>query len=519
MSKKNNTFKKLITGFLLRNTKIDIFILFILPIINAIFNTYFFTKYIGLVIKNLLDNNLIEAKYALFKIIGVIMFLQILRYWQRTVLSKFLSKVNYFIKEETFKIFTHLSVNQVGSNTERVYKLSNDIIDTINIIFSFLYRPFCSLLIGIVTMILINKTLGKIFVIFVIALKFIIKKPMINTYNLERQKKINNQFVEDISRNFFLEKLLNLRDFTRSLFKEKLSIENTLMQKQYNSLAITGLYCNLLCEISCCTLLLVSLFLNIPINVKISSLNLIDRFFSDFNDIPDKIVPLLNNIGKIQENLLIFNENIEKDKSKFEDQIKSIKIKNISYKYNQQDVISKLSVDLKVGLYQIKGNSGSGKSTLLKLITGILTPNNGDIYINNVYNLKDYNIMHSISYLCQFDYTYNRTVKENIVMNQNINNISNEIFTYNMENILDNFCGINGQNISGGQNRRLSFLRMLNFQKQGNLIILDEPFNGLDNKLINNILDYIKNNLSNNIIIVIDHTNALQDIPYTTLSI
>jgi ABC-type bacteriocin/lantibiotic exporter with double-glycine peptidase domain len=77
-----------------------------------------------------------------------------------------------------------------------------------------------------------------------------------------------------------------------------------------------------------------------------------------------------------------------------------------------------------------------------------------------------------------------------------------------MNNILNNNVGINGENISGGQCKRLCFLRMLNFHKKGNLIILDEPFNGLHEDLINLILDFIKNNRDSSIILLIDHTNS-----------
>jgi ABC-type branched-subunit amino acid transport system ATPase component len=49
---------------------------------------------------------------------------------------------------------------------------------------------------------------------------------------------------------------------------------------------------------------------------------------------------------------------------------------------------------------------------------------------------------------------------------------------------------------------------MLNFHKKGNLIILDEPFNGLHEDLINLILDFIKNNRDSSIILLIDHTNS-----------
>lgn len=513
--------KKTIIYFLFEN-KINVFIMFILPIINAIFNGYFFSKYIGLTIKYLVENNLLEGKKAIIKIILVIILLQILRYIQRKSLSKFLSKINYKIKINTFERFTYLSVEDTRKYSENVSKLGDEIVETVNLIYSFLYRPFCSLVIGIITMIYINGLLGKIFfifsVIFIISLKFIVKKPMESISDLEIKQNANKLFINDISRNAFIEKILNLKYFSLLLFNKKLKKENNLLIEKYDNLAVSGSYSNFLCEITCCILLLVSIFLNIPVEVKISSINLIDRFFSDFNDIPDKIIPLLNNIGKIKENMKILEAPIVKEKKTIEKSIDIIKIQNIYFAYNENKIINNLSLELKKGLYKIEGQSGSGKSTLLQLIMGLKNINSGNIFINNE-SIENINILNKVSYLSQFDYTYNRTVKDNLSMNKDINSIRDHIVNYNINNILDNNVGINGEKISGGQCKRLCFLRMLNFHSYGNLIILDEPFNGLDNNLIGLIIEFIKNNINSSIILIIDHTNSISSLPFSSINI
>ena len=138
---------------------------------------------------------------------------------------------------------------------------------------------------------------------------------------------------------------------------------------------------------------------------------------------------------------------------------------------------------------------------------GLKQVNSGEILINGI-NTKDKNILNQVSYLSQYDYTYNRSVKENLSLNKNIDNIEKDIIDYSMSNILNNLVGINSENISGGQCKRVCFLRMLNFHKKGNLIILDEPFNGLDNNLINLIINFINENISSSIILLIDHTNS-----------
>lgn len=71
---------------------------------------------------------------------------------------------------------------------------------------------------------------------------------------------------------------------------------------------------------------------------------------------------------------------------------KMIEIKNLSFKYNQEDsdlVIKDLNISVKKGEFLvILGHNGSGKSTLAKLINGLLTPTSGDILVEGM-NTKD----------------------------------------------------------------------------------------------------------------------------------
>ena len=63
-----------------------------------------------------------------------------------------------------------------------------------------------------------------------------------------------------------------------------------------------------------------------------------------------------------------------------------IEFKNVSFKYQSDfDVIKDLSFVINTGeMTSIIGPNGSGKSTITKLIMGLLVPNSGSIYINDV---------------------------------------------------------------------------------------------------------------------------------------
>jgi ABC-type transport system involved in cytochrome bd biosynthesis fused ATPase/permease subunit len=115
--------------------------------------------------------------------------------------------------------------------------------------------------------------------------------------------------------------------------------------------------------------------------------------------------------------------------------------------------------------------------------------------------------------MCQNDFIYDRSVKDNIFLQHENPNLNNEIQNFNMTSILNNSCGFNGSKISGGQSKRISFLRMLNFYKNGNLIILDEPFFAVDNTLVELMASYVKNLAKDNIVIIIDHSQYFKSSP------
>lgn len=96
-----------------------------------------------------------------------------------------------------------------------------------------------------------------------------------------------------------------------------------------------------------------------------------------------------------------------------------IEVRNVVYKVPGRDkkIIDNVSLDISPGSTTlIQGPNGSGKSTLLRLIAGILEPNEGKIYVNNVsmqgINLREYRsrIGHSLTE----EYPFEGTIQDNI---------------------------------------------------------------------------------------------------------
>ena len=126
----------------------------------------------------------------------------------------------------------------------------------------------------------------------------------------------------------------------------------------------------------------------------------------------------MNYIGILKEDMEIYKEEQEMPKDIINEPIEIIKIENISYEYEKnKEILNNISIELKKGINIIEGKSGQGKSTLIKLICGILEPKSGNIYFNNI-NINNKNVLSNVSYMCQNDFIYDRSVSDNIFLSK-----------------------------------------------------------------------------------------------------
>tara|TARA_B100001057_G_scaffold168979_1_gene169788 strand:- start:67 stop:639 length:573 start_codon:yes stop_codon:yes gene_type:complete len=146
-----------------------------------------------------------------------------------------------------------------------------------------------------------------------------------------------------------------------------------------------------------------------------------------------------------------------------------ISVDNLSYKINENRLFHNLSFVLKKGeALHIVGSNGSGKSTLLRIILGITSQTKGTIKSN---------IESQVCYLGHKNALKNYlTLEDNIsIMELNdIKKLQNYIEALDLKKYMD----VNVANLSFGQQKKLALLRI--FCNESELIILDEPFVGLD---------------------------------------
>lgn len=191
-----------------------------------------------------------------------------------------------------------------------------------------------------------------------------------------------------------------------------------------------------------------------------------------------------------------------------------ISLNNISFDYKNNNVIKNINLNIKKGEFiSIIGPNGAGKSTLLKIITGILTPQKGEIKIKQqpIKKINKLQLAKEISYLPQNIYYFDTLTVKEIVYLGRIPYLKNKFFpdTTDQKEV-EKAIEITGikhltnryiNKLSGGE-KQLTFIAKLISQKT-DIMILDEPTTFLDIKHTIKIMNIIKQlNLQNNITII-----------------
>ena len=185
-----------------------------------------------------------------------------------------------------------------------------------------------------------------------------------------------------------------------------------------------------------------------------------------------------------------------------------LKCKNINISLKTKKLISNFNISIYHNeIWTLMAPSGSGKSTLLKYILGNKESDfsyNGDLYLNKIQINSKSISDRDISMIFQNDLLFPHMT---IIQNLNFVNKSNNLKAIDLlkENILDHIANSMPDKISGGEKSRVLLIRVLLLETS--VILLDEPFNGLDTETKFKTKDFFNKNLLkfNKIALMVTH--------------
>ncbi len=184
-----------------------------------------------------------------------------------------------------------------------------------------------------------------------------------------------------------------------------------------------------------------------------------------------------------------------------------IVLTGISKNYESEAILEDVNFRFKEGVNLIDGKSGVGKSTLIKILLGLIKSSSGEV---TIYSRED--DLNLYSYSGQSNKLFNLSVIENLIYPKTVDHLSSSE-RMKLESLLDEFgfrksllnkdIAKEGENLSGGERKRLSILRAL--IRPSKVVILDEPFANLDPNNIEIIAQKIQNLSKSRIVIIVSH--------------
>ncbi|OLP65201.1 Hemin import ATP-binding protein HmuV [Bacillus pumilus] len=181
-----------------------------------------------------------------------------------------------------------------------------------------------------------------------------------------------------------------------------------------------------------------------------------------------------------------------------------IQVKDVRGGYGQKEVIRGISFEIKRGEFVgILGPNGSGKTTLLKMLAGILTPESGQVRLNDqpIQSYKEKALAQRMAVLPQkTDQAFSFTVEETVQFGrypyqkgwlQSVTKKDRQVINNVMEQTdIDQFKDQSIHELSGGEQQRVYLAQAL--AQQPEYLLLDEPTSFLDLAYQKSVLDLIK---------------------------
>ena len=194
-----------------------------------------------------------------------------------------------------------------------------------------------------------------------------------------------------------------------------------------------------------------------------------------------------------------------------------LSLQNISLDLDNKEILKGLNLQVDKGEFiAITGASGSGKTSLLRIICGLESPKEGEILLDNmiIFN-KGISVpteKRNIGLVIQEKVLFpHLTARKNIEFglsksSSNESHVDEILHHLNITKLANKFP----HELSGGESQRVALARSIVMKPK--LLLLDEPFTGLDAELKSNIYPEIQSILKNNMITSLMVTHDLNEV-------
>ncbi|MCV6605044.1 MAG: ATP-binding cassette domain-containing protein, partial [Porticoccaceae bacterium] len=198
----------------------------------------------------------------------------------------------------------------------------------------------------------------------------------------------------------------------------------------------------------------------------------------------------------------------------------AVMLNNVSYRYPAQKAATLTGITQKLtpGWHWLVGESGAGKSTLMGLLAGDLAASQGEVILAGVKG--------SVAVMPQQVDILRASLRQNVALHRTssdkaieraLEQVGLSEWIETLPQGLDTWLGEGEWQPSGGEAKRIALARLL--IEESEIILLDEPFAGLDAQRIDQLMVYLRKAWQGKVVIAVSHDHRYIDAQDSTLAL